>query len=998
MLVLVLFFPFFSLNSSTTLYSTSPKSFLKVNIFDYFSNEPIRGLRFQLTIISKTGEKLSIPMISGDNGTAIAGIPNDFSLSSELEVSHISFSGIWILEKIVGKEKYLIADAKWSIIEPEKISMNITEYSLNDISFLKEKCDASTIFLKLNIFLAKGRPIGMFNPINEIPRFDPYFKINILYLNFAEFKKTNVAVVPAGKPVVLSMILSYIGSPLEINISISHEGKTFIDLTPSLVRATSRSQINVLKEMLQPLKTYDFDVADLYDKVAQLSLYYEQAAQNFENQSYNEGMKNLYMSQKFYRNLYAAIIETYTSILGWSPTLLVILIFFSYSISQIITEKKIIANIIFVFLFSMILFIFLLTHKGFRFFILGFHHILRLLSTPSFTLMPSFTAFLFQGIQILLIITVVVASTFTHLKDLFSQTFGVSIKNLRRRKMRTLLTLFALVLISASAMCFLSIAPANLVYSSSIPHLKPKVDNGLVIYKQLIVTMKSSSASFSSDVPISITRYIAFQPFEVSSLSKDWFESVNIYGIKTVRLSKLDGSTINNFNTFNVVVVNPEFMERYLNISEVLGSEWLSFKDQNMVLVGSKIALEYNLTKSSEILLNSKKFTVKAIFDEKKAVENLKDIDGDTFLFKIYDPTTGKIVNNSFIIGSVKDFTIQEIEVYRISSILKNEYINNVTNIVNEFLSLGFDSWETETESLTQRYLIRIISKGSISQVYSGFAILTLFGNWYNYIIPLTVTVLLLFMNALGTIFERTSEIRTLFALGASPLRIRLILIIEGIVLGIIGGIFGYIVGYTVAYITSSLLPSLVQENLISSSPFTISFFISLFSSLIGYVVPSGKIVRTAVPSGIITKKVSDLFKIKNESEAILEVPMKLQEKDMRLFNLFLEDLVKKYDGVYYKEIILERLSFSRLMNKNIWNLILRFSDGRFSDFQLLIRAEKDQELEVIVKPFDTRIERITHWSRESKDILKRISPILREELLKFLEFQKNLKKKKNFS
>jgi len=470
---------------------------------------------------------------------------------------------------------------------------------------------------------------------------------------------------------------------------------------------------------------------------------------------------------------------------------------------------------------------------------------------------------------------------------------------------------------------------------------------------------------------------------------------MNVYGIKTVHLSKPDGFTINNFNTFNVVVINPEFMEKYLNISEFLDSQWLNPEDQNMVLIGSKIALEYNLTEGSQIILNNEKFTVKRVFNEKKVAENLKDIDGDIFLFKIYDPTTKKIINDSFIIGSIKDFPIQEIEVYKISFILKSEYTDNITNIVvNEFLPLGFDSWETEKESIMQRYVVRIISRGSMSQVCSGFTILALFGNWYNYIVPITITALLLFMNALSTIFERTSEIRTLFALGASPLRIRFILIVEGAVLGIIGGIFGYVVGYMVAHITSSLLPSLVQENLISGSPFTISFFISLLSSLIGYAVPSGKIVRTAVPSSIITKKASDIFKIKNEREAALEVPIKLQEKDMKLFDMFLKDLVKKYDGVYYGEIILEKLSFSRSANKNIWSLIIKFSSGRFSDFQLVISAERDQELEVIIKPFDTRIKKVTYWSREKKDILKGISPILREELLKFLDFKKELEKK----
>jgi hypothetical protein len=327
------------------------------------------------------------------------------------------------------------------------------------------------------------------------------------------------------------------------------------------------------------------------------------------------------------------------------------------------------------------------------------------------------------------------------------------------------------MLISASAMCLLAVSPTNPIYYSLIHYLEPKVSNGLVIYKQLTITTKSTSSSNSYE-PSSITNYVALQPYEISLLPREKFEAMNIYGIKTVRLSRSDGFTIDGFNIFNLIVVDSEFMKTYLSAPEIIGG-WLNPDERNTILIGSKIASKYNLTEGSSILLNNRKFIVKFIFNEEKVAENLKDIDGDAFLFRIYDPINKEIIGDSFIFGLIKDFAIQEIEIYKVSLILRDEYAKNITGICNEILSLGFDYWETETSTFTLGYVIRVISGGSISQAFLGSLIFVLSGNWQNHIIPLTLVSLLLFMNALGTIFERSSEIRTIFTVGASPLRIR---------------------------------------------------------------------------------------------------------------------------------------------------------------------------------------------------------------------------------
>lgn len=977
LLVALFFFYRFSLNIAPSSGGPS-RILLNINVYDYFSNKPIRGLELQLNLTAKTGEEFSILISPGDSGVTVFNLTDSIPASSELFVSHISFHGMWVLEKIIGEREYLIANNKWSVYKPEKLLENRTEYLLENIP-LKKTYNSSTVLFTLEIFIAKGRPLGIFNPIKEALRMDPRLKANVLFTNFVEVKGANLAIMPTEGPSVINMSLSYVDFSWKIDVSFIPDEKPFIDLTPILIRAVSHAQSHSLREIADILKDYGFNLEKIYSKMDQMVSYYEQAAQQFENQNYEEATKNLYMAQRFYRETYATIIDAYVNIIGWSPTLIIILVFFSFSLSRLISERKILANIIFIFLLLAIFLVFLLTHQGVRLFVLGFHHLLRIIS------IPSLFGFLFQLFQVLLIVVVVIISYFTYVKDLFLQTFDVSIRNLRRRKMKTLLALLSLTLISASAMCLLTINSINPVYCNPVQHLRPKVDYGLVIYKQLIITTKSSSLGdiYAQSQTID---YIPIEPYEISLLPTKYFKLTNIYGIKTVQLSRADGFTIDGFNVFNVVVVNPEFIGSYLNTSEIF-REWLSCNDQSMVLIGSKIASKYDLTEGSSILLNKRRFTVKSIFSEEKVAENLKDIDGDIFLFKIYDKVNKKMLVESFILGSIKDFTIQEIEIYKISLILKSEYANNITIISNEILSLIFDYWENETSTFMLRYLINVVSGEKVFETCLGPSTLILSGNWQVHMIPLFLTSLLLFMNALGTIFERASEIRTMFTVGANPLRIRLILIVEGAVLGIIGGILGYIIGYLAVNFTGLALPTLIRENLISGSPFTISFSISVLSSLIGYLIPSGKAVLVAVPSRAIKKKVSDIIKIE-EQQAVLEIPIRLQEENLDLFDMFLRRLIKEYDGSYYKEIVLTKLTFEKSMDRAVWNLFLSFSGGYTVNFQVSITARMNRELEVNIKPLNEKLEKISRWSSNHKSALKIVSQILREEILKFIVFR----------
>ncbi|UCE09458.1 MAG: ABC transporter permease, partial [Candidatus Thorarchaeota archaeon] len=891
----------------------------------------------------------------------------------------ISFSGIWVLEKIAAEEEFTVADGRWTAVNPQIAAFNMSAYVFNRIK-LPAKYNGLALTLEVKFFLSEGRILEIYNPMHEARSFDFRLQVDPLFSNFVEYRDMNLAIAPSQGPLIINLSLSYLEFLLMTHVSLDPGERDFVDLTPPFIRSMALAQANILTEMLDALEPYGFKLTNLYRKLGRVSDLYELAAQNFEVQDSDSAMSNLVTARNLYRDAYLETMNAYSGTFGWTPTLVVVLVFFSFAVSRMLTENRLMGNIGFAILLPLVLTLFIPTQPGLRLFIFNLGFLVEKLTAPFFL------SFLLQFVQIAIVVIIVVVSMFTDLRNLASQVFGVSMKNLRRRKMKTTLALSTIIVVSASAMCLLTFASVEPTHRVPVSGFSPRVSSGLVVYRQMAVTTKPDATS--GDV---LTRTVYYEPFkahEISWFSKDWVDSMSVYGVETVRLHTLEGLTISDFSIFNLVATDPYFMERYLDASEVLGAPCIEPKDTNVVLIGSEIASRYNLTAGSALLLGNRRFTVKGVFEEQRAIEDLKDLDGSPFLFQVVDPVTKEITGGSFIIGSTNDFPLGELRIYKISIVTDKEHSQNATLFVDEILPAGLDFWETDAASFVSSYLVHVISDGSITAVYSGGPVVNLWGNWQVHIAPIAITALLLVTNALGTIAERKPEIHTIFTMGASPTRIRFIILAEGLVLGIMGGIFGYVFGYAFAQVTGSALPSMVQENMIGGGPFAISFSVATIASLLGYLLPPGLAVKSAVPSGRLSKTMKDIIEVKR-GEVNLVVPMKLQLGEMRVFDDFLKDLVKGYSSTMYSKIDMSQLASKRFGGEETWVFDIRCASGHVSNYQVSILARPNTDLQVLLSPLDVMERKLTRWTLEHRHNLKRTCLILRDELLKFITFKK---------
>ena len=938
-----------------------------LGFYDYSSREAIRGLCVNLNTSTKWQDVFTIAGVSDQNGRIVQVLPtNDIMLPVSAE--NISVSGSWVLEETVGEETFSAADQKWSAVNPSSFLSNSSEYMF-DVVHLSGERDGSTLSLRLDFYLASGRVIAIYNPIHDYYLHEEFFNSN-----FVEFAEVNYAMIPIGERLTADLEIDFFRSRLMIHISVDVADESFIDLTPSFFRAVSSAQIEELTRSLDNLKPYGFELEDQYNKISEVLALYDFAIMELENQDYESFEIHFWSAYNSYRDLYGEIAGIYENGLWWIPGLLTVLLFFSLSISRLISIKKMYWILLFVFLFSTVFCLFLSTNPYLIIFVSNPLVLFQRFTMPTVLLIAS---------QVLPMLVFAISMFLPRAKGFVLETFDVSIRNLRRRRIKTALALFTVLVVSASAMSSLTITPEKQPISQ-VPYrgVSPAVESGLAIYKTRIQKVKG--ATIISPVPI--------EQYEIRWFSThDWLEAMNPYGIRKVDFARADGFTIRNFTMFNLIVVNASFMQRYQKVSEVLGIDWFEEEDRNSVIVGSRIAEAYDLREGFEVLIDETKFKVKSIVNEETVVEKLRDIDGDLFLFMAYDPKTEKVDGESFIFGSLDDFGDTGVVTYRVSIILKSEHSQNATQIARDIQDLGYNYGTTDGFSYVVTYSVHAISSDSVFIVYSGSSRVTISGQWQTQIVPIIITTMVLVANAMGAVAERKSEVRTLSTLGASPLRIGLVFIAEGLVLGVVGGVFGYVLGYLLVQYADIALPTLVQRNIIGGTPFTIAVTTATLASLAGCLLPARNAIRIAVPSGRLGQRTKDILKIQ-AGKAHLEIPVRVERNERRLFERFLNEFADEYSSLKYHFMHVSRPRVEETEDGTIYKMPAYYTITETANFLISISAKPKENLRVTIQPIeDIETMEVCRWTRGHKKNIRNLSPILRENLLRFSELKRKI-------
>lgn len=133
---------------------------------------------------------------------------------------------------------------------------------------------------------------------------------------------------------------------------------------------------------------------------------------------------------------------------------------------------------------------------------------------------------------------------------------------------------------------------------------------------------------------------------------------------------------------------------------------------------------------------------------------------------------------------------------------------------------------------------------------YVGSGYRTAVGGLSRMLVPLVLAGLLILNTMLGTVYERKAEIGVYNAIGLNPTHIFIFFLAEAFVYGVIGSVGGYLIGQILAItIKSTGLVEGINVNFSSLIVvYTIAFTIALV--LVSTIYPGIVATRTAVPSG----------------------------------------------------------------------------------------------------------------------------------------------------
>ena len=1000
---------------------------VRVGIFDIETGLPIPNMMASFYLTTREdvffigeGDLLTLQGVTSDDGLIVSTL--SFSEIPEEPIRLVlaavdsQHSGVWIIEKVVGDGEYWLwsdrgdwSGPRWMGIEPGQFLDNVSIYAFpRPVPTHFDRIDEESA-IDISLYLRAGRlaNLTLINPfhgddpwfLKAVPSFwlrmrfsetNLYFPGNYYqHGNFAPVENSTLAVAPLNEPLEgtafvarMSMISgwrmgNFIGSWTFSFSSGVDEGYQ-IDLTPMALRSISETSEDELSSLLEDLARYGFPLSNYHAELSKAKISYQQAISAFEMQKIPEGVVFSRKADDLHTSLVTDIQRIPTQALPSSSWIIITLLFFSLCLSYLVTEVRAKALVLFDVLFFVSFTIFALTQPYLR----------LLLSNPISSFRRIDVEFLNALMQIGL--PAIVAGLFLvmskRVRDTIKQTFGVAVKNLRRRRMRTTLTLTVILIISASAMSLLSTGFPLQSVNARIP-LNPLISDGLVVYKYRFGTTSTTSLSF--------------EPFEIDWLAQqEWVNASSTYAVKIARVSN-GTTTLQRYNQFYLAAVNPAFLERFTNAAEILGSGSLPAEGEGSVLVGQRIAEAYQLRAGGEILIDGEAFTVKGTFDEDAVVNGLLDIDGDKLLFKVFDPATRTVavpptvfppypqtgpLASSFLICSIGDFSLSELPISKISLIVNEESVDKIDKITEEILWASYE----KREDYVTTFSVCEIRGGAVTVRYLTFETVTLVGSWQTQVVPLIICGLIIFVTLHGSVYERRNEIKTLSALGLSPLRVRVTFLMEGLTLGVLGGVLGYVFGFGLIKFGNIALIEGIEENMATGSPLLISMVIAVLVSVAGCLLPAREAVLLAVPSKELLKKYAGIIDV-HRGFAVLDIPLRISIHNLRSFDNYMTDILSRHPTASTPHGMFGIRAEKTETDADItYNIVVCYASERTAYYLVrlsLLKETEPMKIKTLIFPVDrVTLETLDRWSVDHEHLLPRLAPILRQDLLSYIE------------
>ncbi|RLE90155.1 MAG: hypothetical protein DRJ49_00750 [Thermoprotei archaeon] len=400
-------------------------------------------------------------------------------------------------------------------------------------------------------------------------------------------------------------------------------------------------------------------------------------------------------------------------------------------------------------------------------------------------------------------------------------TFHISLNTLRRRKLRTILTIITILFMSMALTCFTSISTVQ----------------GIIVS---LTAMKATVRSPVIGLKGSLERYREI-------LTKDIIREAILYERRYTPPRSEAIYVLHNpekgtsVDVFGIVAIEPSKELLVTPLDEtIIDGRFLEDKDYNHVLISTSQARLLGVKQGDRIILRSRwgynvaYLVIKGIFEEKR-------LDG------IYDPL-GSIKPMKYI---PRDTTgLQKIPCRADEIIIVTRRIV-FTYMISRGSLLIFKNenvmYEAAKEISRELRIPVIVAVNGYAKTVTIGKILHIRG------IPTLVIAMLgglvMMVSMLASVYERRNEFKIYSALGLNPDNIKYISLTEALILGFTGGGIGYLVGLLVSYLCSEVLE--LEGFVLSSSQLwgIGSVVIAVLISTLSSIYPIERASLEVVPS-----------------------------------------------------------------------------------------------------------------------------------------------------
>ena len=399
-------------------------------------------------------------------------------------------------------------------------------------------------------------------------------------------------------------------------------------------------------------------------------------------------------------------------------------------------------------------------------------------------------------------------------------TFSIGISYMKRRRLRTALTLTAVTLIIFSLISFTSISTFSIVQDNE--------RSGVTLYGGILVRT-GSWQPLSNDL---LSYFDAYYNQQVTVCPRSWLRAVN--DPLNLRLVGPEGAQFTPDAILGVTPSEANLTKLAVDTFLPKGS-WFSGSRWDVCIISNFAADDLQVDVNQTISWGGLNLTVIGIMNDDEMKSRI-DLDQESIMpLHPFQPGT--------------EVHTQPERVVIIPHTLAMKFGAQIYSI-----ALLFNDSNTIYD--TARELANVLTKVNVYAGIDGTIYFYVkgvgytFHGWNLIFVPLFIAAFIILNSMLSAVHERVREIAIYSSVGLSPMHIAGLFVAESVVYAVIGAVFGYtlgIVGYPLL-ISAGILPADIPLNY-SSSWVMITLSVCMLVTVLSTVYPMYKASRLVTPS-----------------------------------------------------------------------------------------------------------------------------------------------------